>query len=273
VAIQQTSCSNTSDYWDVNVILRIAGATSTTNPNLALNINQKHTLRAELPFNEPPNNCSRVKNSLTNTTTNDQYKLEIAAEQDSVTLRYFWQLTITLNLPGGGADQEVIVFRTPSQTDLLSPGKTVTSFSRYITAADTNLDFSAATITLNYVAPALAAPPTISEFIPAQGEVVSSTSQTLSWTGDYPTYNVEFGTDTGVNLVSEGQAGTTYNPGTLTDGVEYWYRITGIKSDGTVDEYPYIQFRVLVSTPADWVWMDDTARDWIGGTQACWVGV
>ena len=67
--------------------------------------------------------------------------------------------------------------------------------------------------------------------VPSDGATGVSTTQILSWTCSDPEndqifYNVYFGTDPEtLQLMSSGQNGTTYDPGTLSANVQYFWFI------------------------------------------------
>jgi uncharacterized protein (TIGR02145 family) len=74
--------------------------------------------------------------------------------------------------------------------------------------------------------------------IPSNQETNVSTSVTLSWTCSDPNndpllYDVYIGTDSeNMTLVSSGQSSTSYNPGTLNNSTQYYWKI--VVSDGDV---------------------------------------
>ncbi|HEY1910518.1 MAG TPA: phospholipase D-like domain-containing protein [Vicinamibacterales bacterium] len=68
---------------------------------------------------------------------------------------------------------------------------------------------------------------------PANSATGVSTSPTLTWTSTgASSYDVAFGTSSSPALVSSGQAGASYSPGTLTAGMTYFWQITAHNSAG-----------------------------------------
>ncbi|MBU2565239.1 MAG: right-handed parallel beta-helix repeat-containing protein, partial [Candidatus Thermoplasmatota archaeon] len=73
---------------------------------------------------------------------------------------------------------------------------------------------------------------------PINGATITTTSVTLSWTGDDEdedtlTYNVYLDTIDGSTLVSNNQTDTTYTSPNLIDGITYYWKV--IPNDGKVD--------------------------------------
>ncbi len=77
----------------------------------------------------------------------------------------------------------------------------------------------------------------------------------LSWTcsdpnGDPLTYDVYFGTvNPPINIVSSGQSGTTYDPGTMTAGETYYWKIVAEDDEGLTTEGPVWSFTVFINSP------------------------
>jgi len=80
-----------------------------------------------------------------------------------------------------------------------------------------------------------------------------SISTTLSWTGGDPdpgdtvTYDVYFGVSSSPPLVSSGQSGTTYNPGTLSQSMTYYWKIVSRDNHGLTTPGPVWDFTTLSS--------------------------
>jgi len=78
-------------------------------------------------------------------------------------------------------------------------------------------------------------PPTCASLSsPANGATNTSLTQTITWaaTSGATGYDVYFGTSPTPPLVSSNQAGTTYNPGTLTAGTTYYHQIIPRNANG-----------------------------------------
>lgn len=249
MAQQTTTTDRLAAPWNTRVKLRIAGATSTTHLGLVRNINKYHTLAAEKPFNEEPNNYTRRKNSLLNATDDDpienHYDIVLTPEvydEDN----YYWQLRIRLGLAGGGADQEEILLVTDTYGSPLDPSISYDSWTRLITAADTNLTFSAVELNPQAGAP-IAGYPAITDRDPANYSVTTDTTPTFSWTNDgYDTFDVYLFDGTDLVESSVGQAGTTWTPSALSLGT-YWWRVEGHKADPQYDDL-YELWRIDVQT-------------------------
>lgn len=90
-------------------------------------------------------------------------------------------------------------------------------------------------------------PNTPSNPSPANGATGVSTGPTLSWTGGDPdgnpvTYDVSFGTSATPPLVSNNQTSTNYNPGTLSAGTTYYWKIVAEDSLGATTPGPVWSF-------------------------------
>ncbi|MBI4811879.1 hypothetical protein HY798_00285, partial [Candidatus Falkowbacteria bacterium] len=75
----------------------------------------------------------------------------------------------------------------------------------------------------------------ISNVSPADGATDVSTSSKLSWEFNgtsSPKYDVYFGTSASPALVSSQQAGTSYDPGTLSSGQTYYWQVIGSNYGG-----------------------------------------
>jgi predicted outer membrane repeat protein len=83
---------------------------------------------------------------------------------------------------------------------------------------------------------------------PPDGSSTDSVTVLLSWTGGDPdegdtvTYDVYFGQTDTPPLVAENQEATTFDPGVLTAGVMYYWRIVAADSFGATAEGPLWQF-------------------------------
>jgi len=89
---------------------------------------------------------------------------------------------------------------------------------------------------------------------PANGATSVDINKDLSWTGGDPdpthdtvTYDVYFGTVSLPPLVSPGQSGTTYNPGTMAYGTIYYWKIVATDNHGASTEGPIWHFTTLNS--------------------------
>jgi PKD repeat protein len=91
---------------------------------------------------------------------------------------------------------------------------------------------------------------------PSDGATDVSIDKALSWTGGDPddddtvTFDVYFGTETNQPLIVENQQGTTYDPGTLDYGTEYYWRIVATDNNGASSEGEVWVF-TTVATPND----------------------
>ena len=78
------------------------------------------------------------------------------------------------------------------------------------------------------------APDQVASGSPSNGASEVPTSTSLSWSAPNGAtqYDVYFGTSSNPSLVSADQSGTTYNPGALADGTEYFWRVDSENSTG-----------------------------------------
>jgi uncharacterized surface protein with fasciclin (FAS1) repeats/subtilisin-like proprotein convertase family protein len=85
-----------------------------------------------------------------------------------------------------------------------------------------------------------------SNFSPADGSEAVNVNTTISWSsggGIVTGYNVFFGTDPlELELVSENQTGTSFNPGQLELGTTYFYQIIAINQNGESSDCPIVSF-------------------------------
>ena len=89
---------------------------------------------------------------------------------------------------------------------------------------------------------------------PADGETNVGLDEDLSWIGGDPngdtvTYDVYFGTSSPPPLVSSGQSGTTYDPGTMSFGTTYYWKIVAEDEHGASTTGPIWDFTTEVNNP------------------------
>lgn len=90
---------------------------------------------------------------------------------------------------------------------------------------------------------------------PWNGQTGVDADADLSWTcsdpnGDPLTYDVYFDTvNPPVNIVSSGQSGTTYDPGTMTAGETYYWKIVAEDDESASTEGPIWSFTVFINSP------------------------
>ncbi|MGD0078308.1 MAG: hypothetical protein ABSB91_06750 [Sedimentisphaerales bacterium] len=96
----------------------------------------------------------------------------------------------------------------------------------------------------------IAVPAQASSPSPANAATDKSITQTLSWTAGAgaTSHDVYFGTTSPGTLIGN-QAGTTYNPGTLTNGTTYYWRIDEKNGGGTTTGSVW-HFTTIVAVPA-----------------------
>jgi uncharacterized repeat protein (TIGR01451 family) len=117
----------------------------------------------------------------------------------------------------------------------------------------TNLDVTG----VDFVAHENQAPNTPSSPSPADGAPDVSTDAHLSWTGGDPdlgdtlTYDIYLGTNTAPPVVSTGQTQATYNPGTLSYGTLYYWKIVATDNHGSSSEGPVWSFTTKSAPSAD----------------------
>ena len=86
---------------------------------------------------------------------------------------------------------------------------------------------------------------------PANGTTASSVKSEVSWTGGDPnsndiiTYDVYFGTNSTPSKVSTAQSDASYNPGVLSNGITYYWRIVAWDNNGLSTLGPLWHFTTL----------------------------
>jgi hypothetical protein len=114
---------------------------------------------------------------------------------------------------------------------------------------------------------------------PAQGATVVAITTDLGWTGGDPdgdpvTYDVYFGITSTPSKVSANQSGTTYNPGVLSYGTTYYWKIVAWDNHGASTAGPIWNFKTnsLPNVPSNPNPPNDatgvpvnTVISWIGG--------
>ncbi|MCK4902360.1 MAG: hypothetical protein KAS76_03300, partial [Thermoplasmatales archaeon] len=104
--------------------------------------------------------------------------------------------------------------------------------------------------------------------IPWDGQTDVDLDADLSWTctdpnGDPLTYDMYFGTSSNPPLVSSGQSGSTYDPGTMTSGETYYWKIVAEDDEGASTEGPIWSFTVWINLPPNQPYHP---HPWIGET-------
>ena len=89
---------------------------------------------------------------------------------------------------------------------------------------------------------------------PANGSTNVDVNADLSWTcsdpdGDPLTYDVYFGTSSNPPKVVSNQSGTSYDPGTMSYGTVYYWRIVAWDNQGASNSSPIWHFTTVAATP------------------------
>jgi len=168
--------------------------------------------------------------------------------------------TSTLSWTGSGSTYDVIMEASnPAPTTVVSAGQAVTTYDpgplasattyywKIVTydASGTCTSTSAVWSFTTCTAPAVASAPS-----PADLATGLATNTTLSWTGAGSTYDVIFeaSNPAPTTVVSPGQAVTTYDPGLLTEGTTYYWKIVSYNG-GCSSTSPIWSFTIC-SSPA-----------------------
>jgi parallel beta-helix repeat protein len=116
---------------------------------------------------------------------------------------------------------------------------------------------------------------------PAHHATDQSIDVDLSWTGGDPdagdtvSYDVYFGTESNPSKASDDQSGTTYNPGSLSNGTKYYWKIEATDNHGASTSGPIWDFTagaapnnppdtVITAGPSGTITYNDVQFDWAG---------